>query len=191
MKDTPPGIERKFRKMLLERSGQERLKMGCSMHATAQALAKASISQQHPGAHPAQFKRLLFLHFYGTDFEPKERKRIASALARNVRADGRGRKLPMKIEYDAEHDLLNIEFLANVPIDDSLEVDGVVIDYAKDKRIVAIEVLDASKRTTRKPLDLIDLAIVKSSGSDAVRERGETYGRAAKVTAKRSRQSSQ
>ena len=40
---------------------------------------------------------------------------------------------------------------------------------------MAIEVLDASKRTTRKPLDLMDLAIVKSSGSDAVRERGETY----------------
>jgi len=42
-------------------------------------------------------------------------------------------------------------------------MDGVVIDYAKDKRIVAIEVLDASKRTTRKPLDLTNLAIVKSS----------------------------
>jgi uncharacterized protein YuzE len=48
--------------------------------------------------------------------------------------------------------------------------DGIVIDYAKDKRIVAIEVLDASKRTTREPLDLINLAIVKSSGSEAVRE---------------------
>jgi len=83
----------------------------------------------------------------------------------------------MKIKFDTAHDLLHIEFLANVPIDDSLEVDGVVIDYAKDKRIVAIEVLDASKRTTRKPLDLIDLAIVKSSGSDAVREDKGVYGR--------------
>lgn len=55
----------------------------------------------------------------------------------------------MKIEYDTAHDLLNIEFLADVPIHDSLEVDGVVIDYAKDKRIVAIELLDAGKRTTR------------------------------------------
>jgi uncharacterized protein YuzE len=72
----------------------------------------------------------------------------------------------MKIEYDAAHDLLDIEFLANVPIDDSVEMDGVVIDYAKDKRIVAIEVLDASRRKTRKPLDLTDLAIVKSTGSD-------------------------
>jgi uncharacterized protein YuzE len=81
----------------------------------------------------------------------------------------------MKIEYDTAHDLLNIEFLDDVPIDDSLEVDGIVIDYAKDKRIVAIEVMDASKRTTRKPLDLIDLARVNSSRSDAVREDNGTY----------------
>ena len=93
----------------------------------------------------------------------------------------------MKIEYDAAHDLLNIEFLAKVPIDDSVEMDGVVIDYAKDKRIVAIEVLDASKRTTRKPLDLTNLAIVKSSGAGAVREKGESYGRREKARAKRPR----
>ena len=83
----------------------------------------------------------------------------------------------MKIDYDTVHDLLNIEFLDDVPIDDSLEVDGIVIDYAKDKRIVAIEVLDASKRTTREPLDLIDLAIVKSPQSGAVREDNATYRR--------------
>jgi uncharacterized protein YuzE len=93
----------------------------------------------------------------------------------------------MKIEYDAAHDLLNIEFLAKVPIDDSVEMDGVVIDYAKDKRIVAIEVLDASKRTTRKPLDLANLAIVKSSGAGAVREKGESYGPREKARAKRPR----
>ena len=96
----------------------------------------------------------------------------------------------MKIEYDTTYDLLNIEFLANVPIDDWSRWTVLSLTMQKDKRIVAIEVLDASKRTTRKPFDLIDLAIVKSSGSDAVRERGETYG-SGKVTAKRSRQSSQ
>jgi len=93
----------------------------------------------------------------------------------------------MKIEYDTAYDLLNIEFLEDVPIDDSLEVDGIVIDYAKDKRIVAIEVLDASKRTTRKPLDLIDLAIVKSSRSDAVHEDNVAYRRKKKNRAKRAR----
>ena len=96
----------------------------------------------------------------------------------------------MKIEYDAAHDLLNIEFLPNVPIDDSVETDGIVIDYAKDKRIVTIEVLDASKRTTRKPLDLTDLAIVKSTGSDAVRESGEKHGNKNSAKAKRRRPAS-
>jgi hypothetical protein len=75
--------------MLLARSGEERLKMGCSMHATAQALARASISNQHPGARPAELKRLFFLHFYGPDFEPEERNRIASALSEKGRASKR------------------------------------------------------------------------------------------------------
>jgi uncharacterized protein YuzE len=92
----------------------------------------------------------------------------------------------MRIEYDTVHDLLNIEFLANVPINDSIEMDGVIIDYAKDKRIVAIEVLDASKRTTRKPLDLMNLAIVKSSGPDAVRESMAKYGKKARAKRRRS-----
>ena len=34
MKDTSPPIERRFRNMLMQRTGAERLKMGCSMHAT-------------------------------------------------------------------------------------------------------------------------------------------------------------
>jgi hypothetical protein len=85
VKDTSPGIKRKFERMLMKRSGEQRLKMGCSMHATAQALAKAWISQQHPGARPAELKRLLFLHFYRADFGAKERKRIASALAKSGR----------------------------------------------------------------------------------------------------------
>src|SRR5579885_43623 len=48
-----------------------------------------------------------------------------------------------------EHDLLNIVFLPDEAIEESVEVDGSVIDYAKGpgRRIVSIEVLDASKRT--------------------------------------------
>ena len=64
-------------------------------------------------------------------------------------------------------------------------MDGVVIDYAKDKRIVAIAVLDASKRTTRKPLDLTNLAIVKSSDAGAVRESMEKYGKKERAKTKR------
>lgn len=67
----------------------------------------------------------------------------------------------MKIEYDPIHDLLNIEFISEEPIAESVEHDGIVIDYSKDGRIVALEIMDAGKRTTKSPLDLLDLTIVK------------------------------
>ena len=67
----------------------------------------------------------------------------------------------MKIEYDPKHDLLNIEFLSDESISESIELDGIIIDYSKDKKIVAIEILDAGKRTATDPLDFLDLKIVK------------------------------
>lgn len=71
----------------------------------------------------------------------------------------------MRIEYDPAHDLLNIEFVADETITESVEHDGVIIDYSKDGRIIAIEILDAGKRTTKNPLDFIDLSIVKEKTS--------------------------
>jgi len=71
----------------------------------------------------------------------------------------------MKIEYDPAHDLLNIEFVSDESIDESVELDGIIIDYSKDKRIVGIEILDAGKRTTRNPLDLLDLTIVREKSA--------------------------
>jgi hypothetical protein len=85
VKDTSPAIERKLRAMLMKRSGEERLKMGCSMHATARVLAVASLLQKHPGSRPTEIKRLLFLHFYGAEFEPDQRQRIAAALSKSAK----------------------------------------------------------------------------------------------------------
>ena len=67
----------------------------------------------------------------------------------------------MRIEYAPRHDILNIEFLKDIPIVDSVEFEGVIVDYAKDRRIVSIEILDAGKRTTKDPLEAIDVAILK------------------------------
>lgn len=85
MNDTSPTFEDKFRSMVLKRSGEERLKMGCSMHATARALVKASISEKDPIA----VNRALFLRFYGDEFEPKERKKILRALRKAAEHDGK------------------------------------------------------------------------------------------------------
>jgi uncharacterized protein YuzE len=71
----------------------------------------------------------------------------------------------MRIEYDPGHDLLNIEFIPNESISESVELDGIVIDYSKDGKIVGIEILDAGKRTTRNPLDLLDLTIVREKSA--------------------------
>ena len=67
----------------------------------------------------------------------------------------------MKIEYDPKHDLMNIEFIPEEAILESAEIDGIIIDYSKDGRIVALEILDAGKRTTKDPLNFIDLKIVR------------------------------
>ncbi len=85
MKDTSARMQRKFQEMLLERSGEERLKMGCSMHAAARALVKASISEKDPIA----VNRVLFLRFYGGEFEPKERKKILLAMRNAVKHKGK------------------------------------------------------------------------------------------------------
>jgi hypothetical protein len=82
MKDTSDAMERKYRDMLLKRSGEERLKMGCSMHATAQALVRASALEADPSASPSSLRKVLFLRFYGQDFDSATRKRILRALAK-------------------------------------------------------------------------------------------------------------
>ncbi len=71
----------------------------------------------------------------------------------------------MRIEYDPAHDLLNIEFLSDGSIAESVELDGIIIDYSDDKKIIAIEILDAGKRTTKNPLDSLDLTIVREKAA--------------------------
>lgn len=80
MRDTSAEVERKFRDLLLQRSGEERLKMGCSMHATAQALVRASILEKDPDASPATLRRALFLRFYSHEFDSATREKILLAL---------------------------------------------------------------------------------------------------------------
>jgi hypothetical protein len=94
VKDTPSEVERKFCRMLMERSGEDRLKMGCSMHATARALVIASIPEKNPDA----LTRALFLRFYGQEFEPKRRKRILRALCELVKPHEKRAKVHIVFE---------------------------------------------------------------------------------------------
>lgn len=80
MSDTSPEVARRYRELLLRRSGEERLKMGCSMHAAAKALVRASVLEKEPQASPAAVRRALFLRFYGPEFGAGPRERILAVL---------------------------------------------------------------------------------------------------------------
>lgn len=67
----------------------------------------------------------------------------------------------MRIEYAPKHDIMNIQFLEDVEMAESVEIEGIIFDYSKDKRIVSIEILDVGKRITTKSLESIGFTIMK------------------------------
>jgi hypothetical protein len=82
--------------MLLRRSPEERLKMGCSMDATARVLVRASVLAQDPQASPTAVRRALFLRFYGHEFDVVERERILARLGQNEpRPAGSTKRVPV------------------------------------------------------------------------------------------------
>ena len=80
MNDTSPDIESRYRSMIMERSGEERIKMGCSMFDAAKALMQAGILDQNPHASPAEIRRALFMQLYGHEFDAESRAKILAAI---------------------------------------------------------------------------------------------------------------
>jgi hypothetical protein len=80
MKDTTPEIESRFHRMLMKKSGQERLKMGFSMFEMARRQVVASIMNQNPRCDSKEIHKTLFLRFYGQDFTPEECEKILAQL---------------------------------------------------------------------------------------------------------------
>ncbi len=75
----------------------------------------------------------------------------------------------MKVMYDPDHDILNIEFLEDEVIDDTIEYEeGILIDYSKEKKIVSIEILDASKRISHNPTDLLNFVVLDKSKKEVL-----------------------
>jgi hypothetical protein len=80
MNDTAPEIDERFRAMLLARTGEERLIMGCAMRETARALVEASLLQQDPHANVEALRKGLFLRFYGHEFNAETWAKILAAI---------------------------------------------------------------------------------------------------------------
>lgn len=85
MNDTPIAMEIRYRQMLMQRSSAERLKMGCSMLATARALIVASVRERAPDISSEGLRRALFLRLYRDDFSADERQRIMGGLDTGLR----------------------------------------------------------------------------------------------------------
>ncbi len=81
MTDTPADVEALYRRMLLARSGEDRLRMGFSMYSTARAFVVASILEREPHASPERIREAVFLRFYGRDFDDATREKILARLA--------------------------------------------------------------------------------------------------------------
>lgn len=80
MNDTAPEIDERFRAMLLARTGEERLIMGCAMRDTSRALVEASLRERDPQSTVEAIRKGLFLRFYGHEFDPDTRAKILIAI---------------------------------------------------------------------------------------------------------------
>jgi len=81
MNDTHPEIAVRFRELMMSKSGEERLVMGCSMYDTAKRIALSAIRNRRPGITDAEIKKEIFLRFYGPEFSKADREKLLSALA--------------------------------------------------------------------------------------------------------------
>ena len=76
MNDTPLEVDELYRRMLLRRSPEERLRMACRMFSTARALAHAGM----PAASGAQARRQMLVRLYAEDL-PDDRLREQAVRA--------------------------------------------------------------------------------------------------------------
>jgi len=80
MFDTHPDVAIRFRELMMRKSGEERLLMGCSMYDTAKKIVCSAIYNSRPGITETEIKREIFLRFYGPEFCQADREKLLSAL---------------------------------------------------------------------------------------------------------------
>lgn len=81
MTDTPADVQTLHRRLLLARSGEERLRMAVSMGRTARELVWASLPE---GLAEADRREQFFLRVYGAEFSPERRAEIGSHVRRTT-----------------------------------------------------------------------------------------------------------
>ncbi len=80
MNDTDDRVAALYTNMIMAKSSEERLIMGCSMYDTARQIVESRIYNQNPGITEQRKKEEIFLAFYGNEFSKKEKNEILKAL---------------------------------------------------------------------------------------------------------------
>ncbi|MEA3368742.1 MAG: hypothetical protein U9Q24_00060 [Candidatus Ratteibacteria bacterium] len=80
MIDTSPAMNSKFYQLIMAKSKEERLLMGCSMFDTAKQIVKNAIANHNPGITSQTMRKEIFLRFYGKDFNKAEKQKILNVL---------------------------------------------------------------------------------------------------------------
>jgi hypothetical protein len=73
-------MDERYRAMLMQRTGEERLIMGCAMRDTARTLVEASLREHDPQVSVVNLRKGVFLRFYGHEFDPETRAKILTAI---------------------------------------------------------------------------------------------------------------
>ncbi|MBU4484001.1 hypothetical protein KKA47_01115 [bacterium] len=81
MKDTHPEIDQIVKDKMLNKSGVERFKMGCSMFDMAKKLVISSILSKNPHMTLEDQKSAIFLRFYKNDFTEGQLKSIIAKIS--------------------------------------------------------------------------------------------------------------
>lgn len=80
MNDTSQGTEQKLHEMFQKKTGEERLKMGCSMYDFSKQLVIDSLLNENPALSAKELSREIFIRFYGNEFNVDQRRKIADYL---------------------------------------------------------------------------------------------------------------
>jgi hypothetical protein len=80
MNDTSTEMDQRYRAMLMQRTGEERLVMGCAMRDTARSLVEASLRERDPQATVEAIRKGLFLRFYGHEFDHETCAKILATI---------------------------------------------------------------------------------------------------------------
>lgn len=87
MDDTSPKMAQKMFEMIMTKTPFERLKMGFSMCETSRLLIGRYIRQRYPDISPVEFRKKLFLIFYGDDFNALEKEKILNSIGSFVKKE--------------------------------------------------------------------------------------------------------